>query len=307
MKRAIITGCTGAVGVALINELIENEWHVIAVPRKDSVRMHAIPTHENIKIIECNLDEIENLPQKIRYTCDVFYHLAWDGTYGTERTDCIRQNRNVDYTLRAVHCAKELGCSVFVGVGSQSECGHVTGKLSTDIVCTPNNPYGAAKLSACHMSRILCEQLGIRQNWCRLLSLYGPHDGEHTMIMSIVRTLLRGERPACTKGTQVWDYIYSKDAAKALCLIAEKGKKGVIYYLGSGQTKLLREYIEIIRDAINPTLEIGFGEIPFYPNQVMHLEADISDLKRDTGFEVSYTFEEGIKETIAWCKENDNG
>ena len=36
----------------------------------------------------------------------------------------------------------------------------------------------------------------------------------------------------------------------------------------------------------------------------MHLEADISELKQDTGFEIQYSFEDGIKETIEWCKEN---
>ena len=55
---------------------------------------------------------------------------------------------------------------------------------------------------------------------------------------------------------------------------------------------------------VKSNLPIGFGEIPYYPNQVMHLEADISSLKKDTGFEIEYSFEEGIKETIQWYKEN---
>lgn len=50
---------------------------------------------------------------------------------------------------------------------------------------------------------------------------------------------------------------------------------------------------------IDPSAEIGFGEIDYYPNQVMHLEADISNLTADTGFVPRYTFEEGIRETMA--------
>ena len=213
MKRAVITGCTGAVGISLIEELLANGWAVIAVPRVGSARRGAIPQHTNLQLVECNLEAIEELPNLVSEICDVFFHLAWDGTYGEERLDCIRQNRNVEYTLRAVQVAKKMGCSVFIGAGSQSECGHVDGVLHPDIMCKPDNPSGAAKLSACHSSRVLCGQLGLRHVWCRILSMYGPYDGDYTLIMSLIRSLMAGECPACTQGDQVWDYIYNKDAA----------------------------------------------------------------------------------------------
>lgn len=302
MKKAIITGCTGAVGVSIIQELIQNDWYVIAVCRENSARIDSIPISENVRIVECNLDKMENLSVLVGEKCDVFYHLAWDGTYGVDRTDCIRQNKNVEYTLQAVQVANELGCKVFIGAGSQSECGHIDGVIHPNIVCNPDNPYGAAKLSACHMSRVLCNQLGIRHNWCRILSLYGAYDGEYTMVRSIITKFLKGERPNCTAGDQIWDYIYSKDAARAFRLVAENGKKDAVYCFGTGQPRTLRQYIEVIRDTIDPSLEIGFGEIPYYPNQVMHLEADITNLTEDTGFVPLYSFEVGIKETIEWCK-----
>ena len=302
MKKAIITGCTGAVGVSIIQELILNDWYIIAVCRENSSRRASIPKSSKVRIVECNLEKIEKLPALIEEKCDVFFHLAWDGTYGEDRMNCIRQNKNVEYTLHAVNAAKELGCEVFIGAGSQSEYGRIDGVLHPNIVCNPDNPYGAAKLAACHMSRILCNQLGIRHNWCRILSIYGAYDGEYTMVCSIIKKLLRGERPICTVGNQIWDYIYSKDAARAFRLVAEKGKKDAVYCLGSGRTRTLRQYIEVIRDTIDPGLKVGFGELPYYPNQVMHLEADISNLTEDTGFIPQYSFEDGIKETIEWCK-----
>ena len=102
----------------------------------------------------------------------------------------------------------------------------------------------------------------------------------------------------------MWDYIYSKDAAYAFRLAAEKGVDGSIYCFGSGQPRLLKDYISAIRDAVDPAAEIGFGELPYYPNQVMHLEADLAGLRLDTGFEPRYTFEEGIRETIAWARQH---
>lgn len=76
--------------------------------------------------------------------------------------------------------------------------------------------------------------------------------------------------------------------------------------LGSGQTKTLKEYIGLMRDAVKPGLEIGFGERPYNDHQVMHLEADISALKEDTGYVPKTTFEEGIKKTAEWLENEES-
>ena len=57
---------------------------------------------------------------------------------------------------------------------------------------------------------------------------------------------------------------------------------------------------------IDPKLEIGIGELDYYPNQVMHLAADITELANDTGFKPTVSFEEGIQKTIAWYRSNGN-
>ena len=304
MKNVLITGPTGAVGVSLINELIENGIHVTAVCRPNSKRINAIPHHDLVDVVECSLDQLKMLGNRLTHDYDVFYHVARDGTYGEARQDLYLQTQNIIYTLDAVHLASEIGCKVFIGAGSQSEFGHVEGILHPDLPCNPDNGYGIAKLDAGRVSRLECKKLGIRHEWCRIVSLYGPYDGQYTMVMSGIIKMLKGERPQYTKGEQIWDYIYSKDAAKAFRLVAQKGKDGAIYCLGTGQTRTLREFILSIRDAIDPGLEIGIGEIDYYPNQVMHLEADISNLMEDTGFSPQYTFEEGIRETIEWVEAN---
>lgn len=302
MKKTIITGPTGAVGVSLIEELIANNIEVTAVCRPGSARIKSIPQSPLVNVIECGVDEYQKLTSKLPHDYDVFYHFAWDGTYGESRQDLYRQAQNVLYTIDAVHLAKELGCTVFVGAGSQSEFGHVSGVLHPDMPCNPDNGYGIAKLEAGRLSRLECKKLGIRHEWCRIVSLYGPFDGQYTMVMSGILKLLKGERPVYTKGEQIWDYIYSKDAARAFRLVAETGKDGAVYCFGTGKTRLLKDYIYAIRDAIDPALDIGIGELDYYPNQVMHLEADISNLTHDTGFVPQYSFEQGISETILWAK-----
>lgn len=298
--RAVITGATGAVGMALISELTSRGAHVTVLCRKGSPRNIQIPCGRLTEKIECSLDDLKNL--ELNGVYDVFFHLAWEGTTGAYRNDMYMQNNNVRYTLDAVELAGRLGCKTFVGVGSQAEYGRTEQKLRSDTPTFPENGYGIAKLCAGQMSRIRCAQLGIKHVWARILSVYGEYDGENSLVMSTVRKLTAHEKTSFTGGEQLWDYMYSGDAARAMAELAEHGRDGEVYCLGSGSARPLREYIELIRDATAPDAELGFGEIPYAAGQVMYLCADISELERDTGFVPSVSFEDGIKRTVEWYR-----
>ncbi len=302
MTRIIITGPTGAIGMALIQKCVEMDIEVTAVCHRGSARISSIPVSDKVKVAECDLDEIRMLPEILSGTYDVFFHLAWACTAGEGRNNIEVQTQNICYTMDAVEAAGKMGCECFVGAGSQAEYGRYEGKLNAGVPAFPENGYGIAKLCAGQLSRIRCRQLGIRHIWCRILSVYGRYDGEQTMIMSSIRKMLDGKAPEYTRAEQIWDYLYSEDAARALYLAAEKGRDGATYCLGSGQARLLREYIEIMRDAIDPELSLRFGVKPYASQQVMYLCADISELHKDTGFVPEFSFEEGIKETISWIK-----
>ncbi|MBE6577655.1 MAG: NAD(P)-dependent oxidoreductase [Ruminococcaceae bacterium] len=299
--RAVITGATGAVGMALIKELISRDIEVLVFTRAASARSGRIPDHKLVKKIDCPLDKMCELDLgDEKY--DMFFHLAWEGTTGAARNDMQLQTRNIKHTMDAVALAKRLGCSVFMGAGSQAEYGRVSGKLSSKTPAFPENGYGMAKLCAGQMSRVMCKDNGIRHIWIRILSVYGPYDGENSLITSTIRKLLDGEKTSFTAGEQVWDYMYSGDAAKAMVELANKGKDGGVYCLGSGKTRLLREYIEIMRDKIDPEAKLGLGDIPYAEGQVMYLCADTSELVCDTGFEPVAKFEDAIDTVIEWYK-----
>lgn len=312
MKRVIITGPTGAIGMALIEYLSDRDIQVIAVVRGDSKRKNQIEESGTVIKVECALAEMCQLPHKVQTAIekknwnentpiDVFYHFAWDGTFGDSRNDMFLQNRNVAYALDAVSAASKLGCGTFIGAGSQAEYGRYEGKLNAEVAAFPENGYGIAKLCAGQMTRILCKQMEMRHIWTRILSVYGPYDGCNTMIMSMIRKMMEGKSASCTKGEQMWDYLYSKDAAKMMYLLGEKGVDGKTYCLGSGIAKPLKEYIETIRNTVNPQAEVGYGDVAYSPKQVMYLCADIEELIEDTGYTSEYSFESGIKETMRFC------
>lgn len=304
MKNAVITGAAGMLGLALIRILTAEGYNVYAVVRPGSHRNANIPDWENVKITECDLSELGNLKNLVQEKCDIFFHFGWAGTSGTARNDMDMQIKNIQHTIDAVNAAHDLGCSVFLGAGSQAEYGRREERIHPQTPANPENGYGIAKLCAGQMSRNLCAEYGIKHIWCRIFSVYGPNDGEQTMVISGIRQLLDGNRPSYTKGEQLWDYLYCDDAARAIYLSAVSGKNGAIYCVGSGKTRQLREYIEIIRDIVCPGAEVGIGDIPYADKQVMYLCADIDSLKEDTGFEPQYSFEEGIKRTVAWYRGN---
>ena len=304
-----ISGATGAIGMALINKCISEGDKVVVFVRPDSNRKSQLPVSDKIRVLEYGIENFDDLVQGNISTddipkIDVFYHFAWKGTIGDGRNDMDLQNMNVKYTLDAVRLANTLGAKLFIGAGSQAEYGRVEGMLTADTAVNPENGYGIAKLCAGQMSRILCEQLNMRHIWTRILSVYGPYDGELTMITSVIKKLLNGEKPALTAGLQQWDYLHSYDAANAMFLLGKTDNiSGEAFVIGSGSARPLKEYIEIMRDAINPSLELGFGEIPYSDKQVMHLCADIDKLTRATGFRPSVSFEDGIRTTIEYIKD----
>ena len=295
--------------VATIEYLLKQDYEVIAVARPGSARLMNIPEDDRVSIVELDLKEISTLPQVLETSgidsADLFFHFSWDGTHGASRDDCDLQLQNINSALDAVRVAAALKCEAFLGAGSQAECGQLKDgvKVAPDTACFPVTGYGIGKLCAGQMTRLEAKKLGIRHVWCRILSVYGPYDGAHTMVMSGIGLMLEGKKASYTKGEQMWDYLYCKDAAKAFFLAATKGKDGAVYPIGSGKVRPLKEYIEAIRDAIDPKLPIGFGEVEYYPGQVMYLCADTTTLEEDTGFTPDYIFEQGIKETVEWYRE----
>ncbi len=310
MKSIVISGPTGAIGMALIKKCIEEKTKVLAICHKGSARIKNIPKSPFVQVMEADLPDYQDLFQNggLPEKYDVFYHFAWSGTVGDARNDMRLQANNIAYTMDAVELARRLGCHTFIGAGSQAEYGRVTGKLTPDMAANPENGYGMAKLCAGQMSRVVCKQRQIKHIWTRVLSVYGPYDGAGSMVMSAVSKILHGEPTAFTPGGQMWDYLYSKDAADIFYALGDKGMDGEVYCVGSGQARMLKDYIKKIytvvrehqgmqEEAHGEELErkLGFGMIPYSEKQVMHLCADISLLEKRIGKINLTDFADGIR------------
>ncbi|GHV00354.1 CDP-abequose synthase [Clostridia bacterium] len=302
IKRAIVTGASGFIGSELVRLLVQDGIQVLAVVRPGSLKKNRLVQSSLVRVCECDINHIRSLCHMgLTERFDVFFHFAWQGVYGPARDDVFLQSADMINTLAAIQTAKDLGCEKFVGAGSQAEFGlmSVGEKISCRTPSRPLTPYGVAKAASRQLGSILAARLEIGFNWGAILSAYGPGDSPRTMVMDIAHKMLAGKKCDLSSGEQIWDYIYSTDAARAFYAIAAKGVNGKTYPVGTGEGRPLKSYIFDMYDVIgNGESKLNFGGIPLSDGAIRYLCADIAEFTADTGFRPEIPFKEGIR-TVA--------
>lgn len=288
------------IGIALIKECIKNNVEVLAIVRRNSFHIMRLPKSDLIKIYECDLDELYNI-EETTDIYDVFYHMAWCDTAKEQRDNPIVQEQNIKFTLDAVRLAKKLGCTKFIGAGSQAEYGKVDTIITPDTVCNPISAYGMAKYTAGLMSRKLCEQYGITHIWARIFSVYGCYDKEETMVNYAVDRFIKGEKAYFSSAMQMWDYLYEEDAGKIFYLIGKLVAGNRVYCIANGEARPLKEYIMELRDVCNPDAEYELLSKEVTGN-VINLQAGIEELVQDIGYRPEVPFKRGIGEVVQYRK-----
>ncbi|GFI45570.1 dTDP-glucose 4,6-dehydratase [Lachnospiraceae bacterium] len=296
MKKVVVTGATSMIGIATIKECIKNNIEVLAVIQRQSKKKHRLPGSDLITLCECNLDELHALEIE-GSSYDVFYHFAWGDTGKLTRDDPVLQEKNIQYTLDAVELARKLGCSKFIGAGSQAEYGLVNQVITAETKEEPVLSYGIAKNAAGRLSRKLCEKYGIIHIWGRIFSVYGCNDSKETMVSYAVRQFMECQPAYFSAATQMWDYLNEDDAGKIFYLLGEKISKNKVYRIASGQSRALKEFILEIREVAGKEGGCEFVADNIGENRVS-LQVDVNDLMEDIHYVPAVSFKEGIQKTV---------
>lgn len=305
--KVLLTGATGFLGSWVLEQLLDGGDTVAVLLRDGADTSRITACLERAQVIRGDLRDVAAFEPAVRaFAPDAVVHLAWDGVAGAER-NAPRQWRNVSAALELVELAARCGAQHWVGVGSQAEYGPCANVISEDTPTHPTTLYGASKLATGQLAQALCGQLGLRFGWLRLFSSYGPRDNPSWLIPSLILALQRGERPAVTGAQQLWDYIHVADAAAAVVAVLRNPGAQGFFNLGSGSAPPLREVIETVRDLVAPGQPIGFGDIPYRPDQVMHLQADIRRLTQATGWRPVVALDEGLRSTVRWFAPESSG
>ena len=303
MHRAIITGTSGFIGYALLQELLQHNYEVLAVVRtEDGARKVKRLQDPRVHPVICEIPDFTPLFQMASGEYDVFFHMAWDGVSGEKSRNDVVQRKNIQGAIQAVRAARALHCKRFVGAGSLHEIECIKEMEQQGKSLNLGNYYKTSKLAAHYYCKLEAARQDIDFLWPRLTNTYGAGEKSARLVNSMIRKLLAGESPDVTEATQLYNFIYITDAAKAYRLIAEKGTSYANYVLGSEEVRPLKEYLTQIRDVVNPDIEIGFGRHPY---SGVYLEKD--DLYTqvffsDTGFKTSVPFQKGIHLTMEFLQ-----
>lgn len=304
--RCLVTGATGHIGSHLVRYLLEQSVEVAALVRPMTGNLWRIKDMlPHLHVIAGDLTAIDEAAPAIRdFAPDTVFHLGWYGVGNRYRDDPAQITQNLRGSLKLLELAHEVSCKRWIGLGSQAEYGPYNSVLTEDMPTRAQTTYGIAKLCLGLLSQKLCETYDIGFAWLRLTAAYGPMDDEEHMIPQVILKLLRGEKPSLTLGEQRHDYLYVEDVATAMWEAASQLAAQGIFNLGSGEAHTIKSVVERILDLIDPNLPLGFGEVPYRPDQIMHLQADISRLKQATGWAPQVSLDEGLRRTVAWFREN---
>ena len=238
---------------------------------------------------------------------DLWLHLGWEGSGSANRTNPEIQARNIGYALEALGAAARLGCTRFLFSGSQAEYGIADGLMREDSPCHPVSEYGKDKLEVCRRAGERAAELGITYLHARIFSVYGPGDHPWSLVSSCVDTFLKGGHMEFGACTQLWNYLYIKDAVRAITgLLLAKSPSGV-YNVAGNDTRPLREFIGEIHRLCGGRGTFEYGKRPPNAEGVVSLNPDTGKLYRAANFQPRISFEEGIREMIAnheFYKEN---
>ena len=299
--RALVTGATGFIGSYLTELLVRQGEPVAVLCRPGSNTWRIREVLPQVTQISGDLLDLPAVASQIRdFAPDTVFHLAWYGVGNSYRNDEDQVDKNLYSSLALARLARDLGCATWLGIGSQAEYGPQNRAIDETAPANPTTLYGTAKLCVYLLLRQLLAGSRTRLVWMRLFSSYGPKDNPEWMIPYLIQSLLRGEKPALTAGEQKWDYLYVSDVARALYLAGVTTAAAGVFNVGSGRAETLRSIIERIRDYIDPELPLGFGQVPYRPDQVMHLQADTSRLQEQTGWQPQVGLADGLRQTIAW-------
>lgn len=327
MKNTIlITGGAGFIGSNLVRFILKNtEDTVINVDKLtyagnlDSLKeFHNNPRHIFKKVDICDQIEIKKIFET--YKPNKVMHLAAESHVDRSIDDpssFIKTNVFGTYTLLEV--AREYYKSnqdfifhhistdeVFGDLGANSE-----NFFTEETPYDPSSPYSASKASSDHLVRAWGRTYKLPVVITNCSNNYGPyHFPEKLIPHMILNALHEKPLPVYGDGKQVRDWLFVEDHARALYLVATKGKAFETYNVGGNSERKNIEVVETIceiLDELLPKNESYKNLITFVkdrPGHDLRYAIDASKIKKELGWEPQCTFEEGIRKTISWYLEN---
>ena len=262
--RVIVTGGAGFIGSALVRHLVlERGYEVLNVDALtyagNLASLQAVEDKPNYRFLHANICDAEAMGRAVAgFRPDRIMHLAAESHVDrsiTGAADFIQTN--VVGTFNLLEAARDYWSGLEAAAKDAFRFHHVStdevygslgknGLFCEDTPYDPSSPYSASKASSDHLAKSWQRTYGLPVVVSNCSNNYGPYHFPEKLIPLTILNGLAGERlPVYGKGENIRDWLYVEDHARALDLIAERGRVGETYNVG-GRNE--RRNIDVVPD-----------------------------------------------------------
>ena len=170
----------------------------------------------------------------------------------------------------------------------------------------PNSPYSSSKASADMLVRAYYETFGMPMNITRCSNNYGPYQFPEKLIPLMINNCENDKPlPVYGDGMQIRDWLHVKDHGIAIDTVLHKGAIGEVYNIGGNNEKANIDIVKLIISTIGKSENL-IKYVKDRPGHDRRYAIDNTKITTQLGWSPSYTFEQGIAETIQWYLNNKN-
>ncbi|QWI71451.1 dTDP-glucose 4,6-dehydratase [Bacillus mycoides] len=213
---------------------------------------------------------------------------------------------NVIGTVTLLELVKKYSHIKLVQVSTDEVYGSLgkIGKFTEETPLAPNSPYSSSKASSDMIALSYYETYQLPVIITRCSNNYGPYQYPEKLIPLMVTNALEGKKlPLYGDGLNVRDWLHVTDHCSAIDTVLHKGCVGEVYNIGGNNEKTNVDVVEQIIKLLGKTKK----DIEFVTDRLGHdrrYAIDAQKMKNEFEWEPKYTFEQGLKETVEWYKNN---
>lgn len=304
MKRVLVTGATGFVGANLVRTLIQKNYQVDILKRKDSPIWRIKDIISKLNPHDVDLLEkktLSKLLQKIKP--QIIFHLANLGSYaGIDPSIEDSLKINTIGTINLIESADAIDYECFINTGSSSEYGNKHHPMQETDLCEPITNYAISKLTTSLYAKSYANKTKKPLVTLRLFSPFGSYDHPRRLIAETILKLIKQQEIICYNPTATRDYIFIDDVICAYLKCLEKPEKltGEILNVGSGQQTSVYDMIQLLKIETGSKSPIKYADTQ--NGNLLIWQADIKKAYESLNWRPEKNLIQGIKETITWFR-----